>query len=50
MVKKEKHIDTTLEHNLDALAFDNDLLQTLTQFFELLIEEDIEQRKRGKDA
>lgn len=46
----KKQIHTSLEHDLDALAFDNDLLQMLTQFFELLIEEDIEQRKRGKDA
>lgn len=50
MIKNEAKFHTSLEHNLDELAFDNNLLQTLTQFFGLLIEADIEQRKGEKDA
>lgn len=45
-----KKFHTSLEHDLDELTLDNDILQTLTQFFELLIEADIEQRKGEKDA
>lgn len=50
MFKKERQKQIALEGKLDELAFDNNLLQTLTQFFELLIETDVEQRKGEKDA
>ena len=50
MKDKYAKIHTSLENDLDELVFDNNLLQTLTQFFELLIEADIEQRKGKKDA
>lgn len=50
MFKKERPKQIALEGKLDELAFDNNLLQTLTQFFELLIETDVEQRKGEKDA
>ncbi|MBS6602162.1 MAG: hypothetical protein KH301_00195 [Brachyspira sp.] len=47
-IKKQKHI--AFEDKLDELVFDDDLLQILTQFFELLIEADIKQRNGEKDA
>lgn len=50
MIEKQKQKHIVLEGKLDELVFDNDLLQTLTRFFELLIEADIEQRKGEKDA
>lgn len=50
MNDKYKKFHTSFEQDLDELAFDNNLLQTLTQFFELLIEADVEQRKGEKDA
>lgn len=50
MIEKQKQKHIALEGKLDELVFDNNLLQTLTQFFELLIEADIEQRKGEKDA
>lgn len=50
MKDKYTKFHTSLRHELDELVFNNDLLQTLTQFFKLLIEADIEQRKGEKDA
>lgn len=50
MIEKPKQKHIALEGKLDELVFDNDLLQTLIKFFDLLIEADIKQRKGDKYA